>query len=75
MDGLRRKPELLLLSAPLSWKLSEARDADTTRQPSIDCGLNELRCKKGESYRPVHLAGAAFLARGNLFDVFDCAGN
>jgi hypothetical protein len=58
-----------VLAAPLDRQIAQASHANTAREPSLSCGLDEARGQEGESNRPINLPDAAPLTLGNVLDV------
>jgi hypothetical protein len=59
------------LAGPFSGEIAHGRDSNAPREPSIDCGLYERGCDKGNGYRSVDLSDTAFLARCDLLNIRD----
>ena len=69
------KAEDPVLTRPLDRAIAETGDADPARQATFDRRFDQIGCQKGKRDRHVDLADAAFLARGDLFDISHGAGD
>jgi hypothetical protein len=63
------------LAGPLGRSITQTRDADATRQSAFDGSLHEFGREERERDRHIDLSNAAFVARGNLLDTGDSAGD
>src|SRR4029077_7349840 len=73
--GSDRQTEHCVLARPLGRSIAQTCDADTARQSPFDGSLHEFGCEESERDCHIDLANAAFLARRNLIDTGDGAGN
>ena len=64
-----------MLAGPLGRGIAETSDADAARQSSLNGSLHEFRREERERDRHIDLSNAAFVARSNLLDTGDSAGN
>jgi hypothetical protein len=69
------KTEHLVLARPPGRDIAETGNSNPARQATFDGCFDQIGCQKGERDRHVDLADAAFLARGNLFDISHGAGD
>jgi hypothetical protein len=60
---LRRKPKHLVLAGPFGRQVGEADYSHAMREPSFDCGLDEVGREEGKRDRHVDLADAAAVRR------------
>ncbi len=63
------EPERLVLARPHHRRIEQTGDAGSVRQPALDGGLDEARCKEGQRDRHVDVALAAGLP---CRDAVDC---
>jgi hypothetical protein len=70
-----RQTEHRVLARPLGRGIAQASNANAVRQSSFDGGLDEIGREERERDRHIDLSNAAFLARINLLDTGDGAGN
>ena len=54
------------LARPLGWRIAEAGNADTARQPAFDSGVDECRSDERHRDREIDVTDTAFVTRGNL---------
>ena len=67
------QPESCVLQGPFGRRVAQVRDADSTGQAPIDCGLHQLRRQKRQRYRHIDLTNGAVFSGSDLFDVLrDC---
>jgi hypothetical protein len=71
----RRQTEHRVLARPLGRSIAQTRDANPARQSPLDCSLHEFGREECERDCHIDLSNAAFVARSNLLDTGDGAGN
>src|SRR5262249_46016296 len=74
-SGSNRVTEHSILARPLGRSIAQASDADAARQSSLDGCPHEFGREERERDRHVDLSNAAFVARSDLLDTGDGAGN
>lgn len=66
---LGSQPKHSVLVRPFGWCVTQACNADTTRQPSIDRGFHQGWCEECKRDCHVDLSHAAFFTGGNLLNI------
>jgi hypothetical protein len=72
---LRKQTQHRVLAGPLGGRIAEAGNTDASRQSTLDRCLHEIRREERERDRHIDLPDAAFVARSDLIDISDGAGN
>ncbi len=70
-ECLWREPELGVLPGPFGRRIAQIRDANSTGQAPIDCGLHQVRRQKRERYRHIDLTDGAVFSGSDLLDIRD----
>src|SRR6266481_3982827 len=73
--GSNRQTEHRVLAGPLGGSIAQTRDADAARQSSFNGSLHEFGREERERDHHIDLSNAEFVARGNLLDTGDGAGD
>ena len=63
------------MQGPFGRRVVQVRDADSTGQAPIDCGLHQVRRQERQRYRHIDLTNGAVFSGSDLFDVRDRSGH
>ena len=67
--------EPLILLRPFGRRIAQIGDADAAGEPTFDCGLDQIWSDEGHRDCHIDVADAAFLARGDVLDSRNAAGD